>query len=72
MMPAGRRLPIEPLCVGLSGRYGCRLRRFGDEGVTSKFAVPERFVFAASLPKTSVGTVDKKQLRLAYGVAAPT
>ncbi len=48
------------------------LRRFVDEGVISKYAVPEQFVFAASLPKTSVGKVDKKQLRLAYGVAAPT
>ena len=48
------------------------LRRFVDEGVISKYAVPEQFVFAASLPKTSVGKVDKKQLRLAYGAAAPT
>ena len=41
------------------------------------FAVPERFVFAAGLPKapaykTGVGKLDKKQWRLAYGVAAPT
>ena len=48
------------------------MRRFGDRGVNSKFAVPERFVLAASLPRTSAGKVGKKQLRLAYGVAAPT
>lgn len=43
-----------------------------DEGVIPKFAAPGQFIFAASLPKTSVGKVDNKQLRLAYGVAAPT
>ena len=47
------------------------LHAFVKEGVIPKYAVPERFVFAASLPKTSVGKIDKKQLRRAYGTAAP-
>ncbi len=48
------------------------LQAFVEEGVIPRYAVPERFVFAAGLPKTSVGKIDKKQLRLAYGAIPPT
>jgi fatty-acyl-CoA synthase len=37
-----------------------------DDGVISKYAVPERVVFAASIAKTSVGKLDKKVLRAQY------
>ena len=37
------------------------------EGAISKYAVPERVVFAESIAKTSVGKLDKKVLRTQYG-----
>ena len=49
----------------------CHLHASAAKGVIARYAVSERFVFAASLPKTSVAKIDKKQLRLAYGTAAP-
>ena len=36
-------------------------------GRLSKWAIPERIVFADELPKTSVGKMDKKVLRVIYG-----
>src|SRR5262249_11411892 len=39
------------------------------KGEISKYAVPETFVTAASLDKTSVGKLDKKTLRQKYGTA---
>ena len=38
-----------------------------DQGRLSKWAIPERIVFADELPKTSVGKMDKKVLRVTYG-----
>jgi len=37
-----------------------------EEGVISKYAVPERVVFAPGIAKTSVGKLDKKVLRQQY------
>lgn len=36
-------------------------------GRFSKWAIPERVEFVESLPKTSVGKLDKKQMRIIYG-----
>lgn len=36
-------------------------------GRLSKWAIPERIVFVDELPKTSVGKMDKKVLRIIYG-----
>ena len=38
-----------------------------DQGRLSKWAIPERIVFADELPKTSVGKVNKKAMRSIYG-----
>jgi fatty-acyl-CoA synthase len=43
------------------------LRTFADAGVISKFGIPDQILFVATLPKTSVGKVDKKVLREKYG-----
>ncbi len=43
------------------------LKQYADQGVIAKWAIPERFVFVESLPKTSVGKTDKKVLRAQYG-----
>jgi fatty-acyl-CoA synthase len=41
--------------------------QFVGVGTISKFAVPERILFATELEKTSVGKLDKKALRKRYG-----
>jgi len=38
---------------------------FVDRGVISKWAAPDRIVMADSIPKTSVGKMDKKEIRKA-------
>lgn len=38
-----------------------------DSGKFSKWAIPNRVEFVESLPKTSVGKLDKKQMRVLYG-----
>ena len=38
-----------------------------EQGQLSKWATPERIIFAQELPKTSVGKTDKKVLRIIYG-----
>jgi fatty-acyl-CoA synthase len=42
------------------------LERFVNDGVITKWAVPDRFIFVDALPKTSVGKIDKKALREQY------
>jgi fatty-acyl-CoA synthase len=43
---------------------------YSDQGVVSKFAVPQKILFVDALAKTSVGKFDKKALRAQYGEAA--
>jgi len=43
------------------------LKVFADKGVISKYGIPEKVIFIASLPKTSVGKINKKELRERYG-----
>jgi fatty-acyl-CoA synthase len=43
------------------------LKVFADKGVISKYGIPEKVLFINSLPKTSVGKIDKKVLREKYG-----
>jgi fatty-acyl-CoA synthase len=42
------------------------LMKFVGEGKITKWSVPERYIFEESLPKTSVGKIDKKLLRERY------
>jgi fatty-acyl-CoA synthase len=43
------------------------IREQVDNGRLSKWAIPERVEFVDSLPKTSVGKMDKKVMRARYG-----
>ena len=45
------------------------LKVFADRGVISKYGIPEKILFVDSLPRTSVGKVNKKELRQKYGEA---
>jgi fatty-acyl-CoA synthase len=45
------------------------LNRFVEEGILTSWAVPNDYVFADEVPKTSVGKIDKKVLRSRYGAA---
>ena len=42
------------------------LRAFADAGRISRFAVPDQVRFADSLEKTSVGKINKRQMRERY------
>jgi fatty-acyl-CoA synthase len=42
------------------------LRGFAEAGRISRFAVPEHVRFADSLEKTSVGKINKRQMRERY------
>jgi fatty-acyl-CoA synthase len=43
------------------------LAAFADDGVISKYGIPDRILFVKTLAKTSVGKLDKKALREKYG-----
>jgi fatty-acyl-CoA synthase len=43
------------------------LNVFADKGVISKYAIPEKILFIDRLPKTSVGKINKMELRKKYG-----
>jgi len=43
------------------------LDTFVQEGAITKWSVPESYVFVDEIPKTSVGKIDKKVLRMRYG-----
>nr|NIN67191.1 fatty acid--CoA ligase [Anaerolineae bacterium]NIN97333.1 fatty acid--CoA ligase [Anaerolineae bacterium]NIQ80256.1 fatty acid--CoA ligase [Anaerolineae bacterium] len=42
------------------------LQKSVADGVITKWAVPEHYVFVEELPRTSVGKIDKKVLRSQY------
>ena len=39
------------------------IRQFVDSGRLSKWALPDQIVLVESIPKTSVGKIDKKRIR---------
>jgi fatty-acyl-CoA synthase len=43
------------------------LKVFADKGIISKYGIPEEIIFIDSIPKTSVGKINKKELRERYG-----
>ena len=50
-----------------AGEIEERLKSLAARGVISRYAVPARIVIDTSLPRTSVGKLDKKLLRARYG-----
>jgi len=43
------------------------LKAFTDQGIISKYGIPEKILFIDNIPKTSVGKINKKELREQYG-----
>ena len=43
------------------------LKVFADKGIISKYGIPEQIIFIETIPKTSVGKINKKELRERYG-----
>jgi fatty-acyl-CoA synthase len=43
------------------------LKVFADNGIISKYGIPDKIVFLDALPRTSVGKINKKELREKYG-----
>ncbi len=50
-------------CAVDEARIKAHLLRFSEQGVISKYGIPERVVFVGALPRTSVGKLDKKLIR---------
>ncbi|CCV15536.1 fatty acid--CoA ligase [Mesorhizobium sp. STM 4661] len=48
-------------------RIRAHLKSFADAGTISKVGIPDKILFVDTLPRTSVGKFDKKQLRATYG-----
>ena len=42
------------------------MKKFADEGKLPKYGLPDRYVFVDTIPKTSVGKLDKKVIRKQY------
>jgi fatty-acyl-CoA synthase len=61
-------ITLLPEFVGKIGKDDVRAQvaTYVQKGLISKFAVPERILFVDSLPLTTVGKIDKKQLRQTY------
>ncbi|MDS4041993.1 MAG: fatty acid--CoA ligase [Candidatus Competibacter sp.] len=45
------------------------LKNFADQGIISKWGIPDRVLFVDSIPKTSVGKLNKKAMREQYAQA---
>ncbi len=43
------------------------LKTFADRGTISKFGIPDKILFVEQLARTSVGKINKKELRERYG-----
>jgi fatty-acyl-CoA synthase len=43
------------------------LKIYVDRGIISKFGIPEKILFVELLARTSVGKINKKELRERYG-----
>jgi fatty-acyl-CoA synthase len=43
------------------------MMKFADEGKIPKYGVPDKYLFVDGIPKTSVGKINKIQLRKLYG-----
>jgi fatty-acyl-CoA synthase len=42
------------------------MQQFAEEGKLPRYGVPDRYEFVDEIPKTSVGKLDKKELRRNY------
>ena len=45
------------------------LKTFADKGIISKYGIPEKILFVDQLARTSVGKINKKELREKYANA---
>ncbi len=46
------------------------LKRYADDGIISKYGIPEKIIFVEQLERTSVGKINKRELREKYATAA--
>ena len=45
------------------------LKDFADKGIISKWGIPDQILLVDSIPKTSVGKLNKKEMRQQYAQA---
>jgi fatty-acyl-CoA synthase len=68
-----RPLVLVVAAPGYEGSIGAddvreHVRKYADDGLISRWAVPERVELVEAIDKTSVGKIDKKRLRARYDV----
>ena len=65
-----RPLMIVTLKPEFQGKVTAEIKAFmkkgAEEGKLPKYGVPDRYVFTDAIPKTSVGKLDKRELRRLY------
>jgi fatty-acyl-CoA synthase len=60
-------LPVEGIEAQLTAvAVQEHLQKFVEEGLITKWTVPEHYIFVDEIPRTSVGKIDKKELRKQY------
>ncbi len=42
------------------------MKKFAEQGTLPKYGIPDRYEFVDAIPKTSVGKINKKQIRVEY------
>lgn len=47
------------------------MKKFADQGKLPKYGIPDRFILVETIPKTSVGKLDKKVIRKQYSGPLP-
>jgi len=45
------------------------MKKCADQGRIPRYAVPDKYIITDSIPKTSVGKIDKKVIRTLYAHA---
>lgn len=60
-------LPVEGVAKQITAEaMQEHLQKFVAKGIITKWAIPEDYIFVKEMPRTSVGKIDKKELRNLY------
>ncbi len=63
--PMALVVPVEPETADADA-IQAHIRSYVDQGILSRWAIPQRIEFVDAIAQTSVGKVDKKKLRAKY------
>lgn len=58
-------VPVDPARANAKA-IDTHIRGYVEQGILSRWAIPERIEFVTEIDQTSVGKIDKKKLREKY------